>query len=105
MELIVDGVRNYGGGLLPIKIRVTYPKKWKVTIVESFDDYSGYKWFSGKPEEVEWEYVFTQAFTKHCNGYPIYWQAKFNRLAINKELQVKRGLNVGEAWSCGDNID
>lgn len=105
MELIVDGVRNLRDGVMPIKMKVSYPKDWKVTIVKSFDEFKGYRWHSDKTEGIEWEYVLMQDFDKNCNGYPIYWLKRFKRLAINRSLQLKRALSVGEAWNFGDNID
>lgn len=105
MEILIEGLRNLRDTEAPILIKVSYPKGWKVSAVKDFEEFKDFTFYRGDIKTIEWEYVLTQSYSKNCNGYAIYWLSRFNRLAINRDLKIKRTLTVGEAWSFGDNID
>lgn len=49
--------------------------------------------------------IISQSFTEHCNGFAIYYNPWFERIAINSITKEYRNLTMGESWNLGDNID
>jgi protein associated with RNAse G/E len=51
------------------------------------------------------EAIYTQKFTKNCNGFPKYYSGTFNRILVNNTTKEFKGVTIGEAWNLGDKID
>ena len=83
---------------------ILFPSDFPTEIV-SYEEFCDYiQKYKLNDEIVPNKAIFTQKFSKNCNGFKRYYSYKFERIFINENTKEYRWLTIGEDWSLGDII-
>ena len=92
-------------GLRIRKCNIDVPLNFETKIV-SYEEFNNYKTTYKNNKSCKADIIiYTQDFSRNCNGFSKYFLGRFKRVIIDNESKEWRTLTVGEAWSLGDNID
>lgn len=84
--------------------KILFPLDYPTEIVSYEEFYDYIKKYNYNNKVIPNKAIFTQAFSKNCNGFKRYYMYKFERILINENTKEYRRPTVGEAWSFGDTI-